>query len=71
MSLADSGSERIGFRTRCALAIRSIEDLRAEIRHAQSTTPPQPTATLLAEANFHLAEAIEEIRRCAARIAQI
>jgi hypothetical protein len=44
MSLADSGSERIGFRTRCALAIRSIEDLRAEIRHAQSTTPPQPTA---------------------------
>ncbi len=71
MSLADNASHRARFQQRIQTVILEIEDIRDEIMVSQQHKPGPPTSTHLEWADFHLAEAIEEIRRASARIGQI
>jgi hypothetical protein len=70
MSLFDNATHRAGFQARLILLIRTIDDFRNEImiaRHGRRGVP----AALLGQADFHLAEAQDELRRASSRIGAI
>jgi hypothetical protein len=71
MSLADNPTQRAGLQARIIMTIRAIGDLRDLISIAQHQRPPSPITTYLAETDFHLAEAQDELRRASSRIGQI
>jgi hypothetical protein len=71
MSIADNAAQRSTFQQRLILIIREIEDRRRDIDIAQSQRPPAPLPVYLAECDFHLGEAQDELRRASARIGQI